>query len=205
MEQRLSEMGKESDTELFSENHELAREQNWYAIHQAAAGWSWSTIWAWIVVFMVLLALFFVLFCVCLRYCCAAERKSVKKTEEDQRKYVLPYRQNSSEMLNAPVYSDMLDRHARLRASSLNLLSTTPHATREGAPPPLPDVKRASLSRDRERERRISGHGEGGDNIEEMQAWVGEGQVVGVFAGVDGAACGALNLCHSTDQTKPLA
>ena len=90
-------------------------------------------------------------------------------------------------MLNAPVYSDMLDRHARLRASSLNLLSTTPQA-REGAPPPPPDVKRASLSRDRERERRLSGHGVGGDNIEEMQALVGDGKEVGVLAGVAGAA-----------------
>jgi len=36
MEWRLSELGKQSDRELINQDHEIKREQNWLATHQAA-------------------------------------------------------------------------------------------------------------------------------------------------------------------------
>jgi hypothetical protein len=66
MEWRLSQLGKESDTELMRENSELAREHKWLVAHQEADKLT-PSLWAWFGIVVVLVILLLLLFCLCLR------------------------------------------------------------------------------------------------------------------------------------------
>ena len=116
MELRLSELGKQSDTELLNEDRELKREQKWLITHRAADQSS-PGVWVWLGIFCVLLTLFVSLFVLCLRLFCAEASRPRDNGAKDRN----VYRPGSQYMY--PNTSEMLDRHANLRATSVQMLT----------------------------------------------------------------------------------
>ena len=125
MELRLSELGKQSDNELLNEDRELKREQKWLITHRAADQSS-PGVWVWLGIFCVLLTLFVSLSVLCLRLFCAEASRPRDNGAKDRN----VYRPGSQYMY--PNTSEMLDRHANLRATSVQML--TGNHINKGAP-----------------------------------------------------------------------